>query len=85
MIIPETLEEWDLETVEQLTAHGQTESDRHDFKADLPDSLTLTKLACSFANSYGGFIIVGVRERSGHWMVEGVERDNEMAGRFGQR
>lgn len=57
-MIPNSLEEWTLEKINELIIKGVSESDIHDFKKDLPDAETLTKLCCAFANSKGGFIIL---------------------------
>jgi hypothetical protein len=60
------------------------ESDRHDFKLDLPDVQTLTRTCCAFANSFGGYVIVGVGQRNGFHVV-GLSADAELAKRFGDK
>ena len=50
-MIPERLEDWTYKVIEGLLARNIGESDRHDFKSNLPDSITLTKICCAFANS----------------------------------
>lgn len=84
-MIPDQLSSWNLSLVEQLCAEGQSESDRHDFKKGLPDAVTLTKLACAFANSRGGFVIVGVSGKDGKFVVEGIEANSEVLPQFMQK
>jgi hypothetical protein len=54
-------------------------------KFNLPDGDNLTKICCAFANSLGGFVVVGVKDRSGHFLVEGIESDSEIAKKFGDK
>jgi hypothetical protein len=84
-MVPKTLEEWSLETVQELCSAGLGESDTHDFKTALPDARNTTKISCAFANTFGGFLIYGVRERSGSFCIEGVDADNELSARLRQR
>lgn len=81
--VPATLGEWSLTSVEALCAAGYGESDRHDFKFGLPDPKGLTKLACAFANTFGGFVALGVRENSAHQFEPiGIDPDGEIYGKF---
>ena len=82
-LIPSTRSEWSFERVQLLADAGQSEGDRHDFKLNLPDAKNLTKVACAFANSYGGFFIIGVSERNDHhFTIEGIDPDRELFGKF---
>ena len=83
--MPQTLDGWSLEVIEDLCARGQVEAERHDFKLGLPPAENLTKLCCAFANSQGGFVILGVRERSGYHLPEGTDQDAEVARDFGHK
>ncbi len=85
MGIPDRLEDWTYEVVKELAGLGQTETDRHDFKFNLPDGDTLTKECCSFANSKGGFIVIGVKESGNRFVVEGIDPDSEIAMKFGHK
>lgn len=85
MTIPSTLDAWTYELVKELCGLGQVETDRHDFKFRLPPGETLTKICCAFANSNGGFIVLGVKDRSGHFIVEGTDPNGEIANEFGQK
>lgn len=85
MNVPVALEDWSHDTVAALAGIGQCESDRHDFKFNLPDTDNLTKLCCAFANSHGGFVVVGVKDRSGRFLVEGIDPDGEIAKKFSDK
>jgi predicted HTH transcriptional regulator len=61
-LIPEKLDGWTYEIVAELVQRNSGESDRHDFKRDLPDAPNLTKVCCAFANTKGGFVIIGIKE-----------------------
>lgn len=84
-MIPNSLNEWTFETVKELVDKKINESDRHDFKKDIPDSETLTKICCAFANTKGGFIILGVKENNGSFEISGIANDIEFAHKFGQK
>ena len=53
-MIPEKLEDWNLDVIEELCQKNFNESDRHDFKFNLSDADNLTKISCAFANTKGG-------------------------------
>jgi predicted HTH transcriptional regulator len=75
--------QWSFGRLQLLAEAGKSESDRQDFKLNLPDARTLTKLACAFANTYGGSIVIGVSERDGHrFTIEGIHADKELYGKF---
>ncbi len=80
-MVPEKLEDWNYALIEQLCQAGHGESDRHDFKLSLQDPNGTTKLCCAFANTWGGFIIYGVKDqnRTG-FSIEGLEANKEFAG-----
>lgn len=85
MPVPNTLAEWTYDVVKELAEIGQVETNRHDFKFNFSDADSHTKLCCSFANSKGGFIVVGVKERSGRFILKGIDPDPEIANKFGQK
>ncbi len=80
-MIPNSLSEWTFEAVTELAATGQTESDRHDFKFSINEfnPTKATQLCCAFANTYGGFIVIGVKQtdRSG-FDPRGIDADSEI-------
>ena len=82
-MIPTILNDWNYDIIEKLVDNNITESDLHDFKANLPQSDVLPKIVCSFANSKGGFILFGIKEKSNSFCIKGMERDKEIAKKFG--
>ncbi|MBI3758455.1 MAG: ATP-binding protein [Deltaproteobacteria bacterium] len=80
-MLPKTLSDWTYEVIQTLCAAGQTESDRHDFKFNLAALHNATKICCAFANTFGGFIVVGVKD-SGPRQFEilGIDPDKELYG-----
>src|SRR5205814_1623657 len=84
-MVTQTLGVVDCDIIEEWCASGQVETDRHDFKYGLPPAENVTKLCCGLANSRGGFVILGVKERSGHHVPEGIDQDSEVAHDFGQK
>lgn len=83
-VIPDSLDGWNYDIITQLIDNKVVENEILDFKLDLPDANTLTDLCCSFANSKGGFIILGVGETRSSFRIEGVKNDREIAHKFGQ-
>lgn len=83
-MIPEILEDWNYKVVDDLVKKNM-ESDRHDFKSCLPDPETLTKICCAFANTKGGFIVLGVEESHSTFRIKGIDNDKELAHKFGQK
>jgi len=68
IVVPNTLEEWTLDTISQLLVGGYKEAESFDFKESLPEKsnpkhkLDLIKDCCAFANSFGGFLVFGVSD-----------------------
>jgi hypothetical protein len=82
-MVPHALADWTYEAVRDLCLAGQSESDRHDFKFNLAALSNATKICCAFANSFGGFVIVGVKETaSGGFEIIGVDPDTQLYGNF---
>jgi len=91
-MIPDTLEGWTLSVIEGLLRQGVFESDRFDFKEQLPYSkddaakLRLTKTCAAFANSGGGFLVFGVKDDKGlpaQQRIVGIEPGDDFPARFG--
>ncbi|MDQ0390568.1 AlbA family DNA-binding domain-containing protein [Labrys monachus] len=61
-MIPETLDGWTFDVVRTLCEQLQPEGERHDFKFEFQEPCKTTKICCAFANAYGGFLVVGVRD-----------------------
>lgn len=83
--IPNRLDDWTLEVVNRLTAMGEGESDRHDFKADIPKGGGLSDVVSAFSNTRGGFLVFGVGEVKKAWRVIGLDPDKEFGPRLWDR
>jgi len=82
-LVPHTLNDWTYETIAALCAAGQSESDRHDFKFNLAELHNATKICCAFANTFGGFIVVGVKDAGvAQFDILGLDPDKELYGKF---
>ena len=67
-MIPVKLSDWTIDVVKSLVEKRLFETEYFDFKERLPDSRDerakrrLRRTCVSFANSQGGFIVVGVKD-----------------------
>jgi hypothetical protein len=68
-MIPKTLTGWTSGVLRQVLLNQTYEADRIEFKLQLPHSkanddekLRLLKTCAAFANSFGGFVVIGVRD-----------------------
>jgi len=59
---------------------GQPESEQLEYKAVLPPSRSIAKIISSFANTYGGYIVLGVAESNGKIEVVGLSEDFNATG-----
>ena len=82
-MVPATLNEWTYDAICALCSVGRFEGDRHDFKYNLAELHDATKICCAFANTFGGFIIVGVKDAApDRFEVVGIDPDKELYGHF---
>jgi hypothetical protein len=87
-LIPKKLEEWTYDRIKVLVENNVNESDIHDFKTDIPDipeGEGLTKDCCAFANTKGGFIVLGIRGKDRRFEIKGIENSSELRHRFGRK
>jgi hypothetical protein len=83
--IPVGLDDWSFLVVRRLCANGQAAGDRYLLTSEHPDSASLTKTCCDFANSRGGFIVVGVRNDPPFWFPAGMDSGLRVARTFEAR
>jgi len=91
-MIPNDLQEWNIELVQELISKGVFESDQFDFKEKLPASQDenskrrLRKTIAAFANSGGGFLVFGVSDNknaSDKDRLIGLESSFDLPEQFG--
>ena len=58
-VIPENLDDWDLDVINNLIQHIDLESETLDFKREIND---IPKHICGMSNTSGGFLILGIEE-----------------------
>jgi predicted HTH transcriptional regulator len=84
-MIPDKLADWTYDIIAELVKKNICESDRHDFKFKIPDADTLSKVCCAFANTKGGFVILGVKQVGSCFTIEGIDNNTELAHEFGAK
>ncbi|MDQ3970138.1 MAG: ATP-binding protein [Thermoproteota archaeon] len=84
-MFPEKLDDWTYELIDELVDNNINETDTYDFKENIPSAITLTKICCAFANTKGGFVIVGIKEYNSGFKIEGIDKDKDLANEFGQK
>ncbi|MBN1188821.1 MAG: ATP-binding protein [Dehalococcoidales bacterium] len=92
-ILPESINDWTFETVNNLVSLNYIETDKFDFKEilvnknDPKHNLRISKTSAAFANSRGGFLIFGIKD----WQeklnpkerIVGIDFCSEIAQYFG--
>jgi len=81
-MIPKRLEDWAYDDIVRLAVSGRPEPERYDFKLTIRslEPKRATTLACGFANTHGGFVIVGVDQVGDHsWNAVGHAPDLAIA------
>jgi hypothetical protein len=82
-LVPVALNSWTYEAIGALCAVGRFEGDRHDFKFNVAELRDATKICCAFANTFGGFIVVGIRDAvPASFEIVGIDPDKEIYGHF---
>lgn len=54
---------------------GKPESENLEYKAVLPPSRNIAQIICGFANSQGGYIVLGIIDNSPEFIVQGLSDD----------
>jgi len=90
---PTSVDDWTYELLESLVNRGYLETDYYDFKAEINSkdpkhNKNLTKTACAFANTRGGFIVFGVgdlRKENLGIRLKGIKPSSALAKEFGDK
>lgn len=61
-LLVDDLNEASFENVFEALQGFVDETDRVDFKENVPDNASLAQLACAFANAYGGLVVIGIKD-----------------------
>lgn len=83
MKIPQSLDEWTHAAIMELATNKASEPAAFEFKGAAilgdPNGIkSMSKAVAAFANTGGGFIIIGVGEDGNDWAPTGVVRDKEI-------
>jgi len=93
-MIPNNLNEWSFPLIEKLIQEGIFETDRLDFKEDIPHvnnnsgKEKLENSVCAFANTEGGFLIFGIKDdraQEAHDRIIGIEPQKDFPREFGDK
>ena len=57
--IPEKIQNWNIDTINELIKYKDVESERLDFKSEINE---LYDHICAMANTSGGFLVIGIKE-----------------------
>jgi predicted HTH transcriptional regulator len=80
MTIPESADGWTLDLLRTLCDTGHGETDQYDFKGRLGPSDQVTKAVCAFANTRGGYVVVGVpQDKERQFLIEGLLANPELS------
>lgn len=62
-------------SIEVNSLIGQPENERLEYKAVLPPARSIAQIISSFANTHGGYLILGVKESSTGIIINGLSED----------
>ncbi len=72
-IIPNNIEDWELDTINQLIKLRDIESEDFDFKGT--DMKNLANHLCAFANTHGGYLVLGIDEEKNNDVLIGFKKN----------
>lgn len=93
-MIPNSVQDWNYELIEKLVRDGFFETDKFDFKEDIPHKSDrggkdkLEKSVCAFANTEGGFLVFGIKDDRSLYYKErivGINPDRDFPREFGDK
>jgi len=85
-MIPYELEDWNYEVIKKLVQANLFETDKFDFKEDIPREIE--KTVCAFANTEGGFLIFGIKDDRKLPLTEriiGIPSERDFPREFGDK
>ena len=71
-IIPNNIKDWDLNTINELIKLRDIESEDFDFKGT--DMKNLANHLCAFANTHGGYLVLGIDEEKNNDVLMGFKK-----------
>jgi hypothetical protein len=93
-MIPNNIDDWNYQLIENLVKDGFFETDKFDLKEDIPHKNDkngrerLEKSVCAFANTEGGFLVFGIKDdRSLSYKdrIVGIDSNREFPREFGDK
>lgn len=72
-VVPYNIEDWNIETIDALTKLRDIESEDFDFKGT--DMKNLANHLCVFANTHGGYLVLGVDEEKNNDVLLGFKKN----------
>jgi hypothetical protein len=85
-MVPTNLGDWDYELVKKFVEEGLFETDRFDFKEEIPNDPE--KSVCAFANTEGGFLVFGIKDNrslSPEMRIKGIDPNRDFPREFGDK
>jgi predicted HTH transcriptional regulator len=79
-IFTKPLSQFNADDLQELLQERAVENARLEFKREVPDKDETLKKLSSFANTFGGFMVVGASARSNDGRIEGLPGVDEQAG-----
>ncbi len=81
-MIPTSLSDWTLDAVRDVAASGITENDVFDLKADLQPAEHQRKIVAAFANTRGGYLVLGIDNNRQVIGLQNIELPRDFASKL---